>query len=695
MQKNRILVVDDKKENRYLLCALLKGNGYEVDEAGNGAEALEKARKSPPHLVISDLFMPVMDGYRLLRLWKADETLCRIPFVVYTATYTDPRDEKLALELGADAFILKPSEPRIFMDCINEILAKEESGLLSPAKLPTVEAHDQVEQYNASLVRKLEQKALQLEEANLALARDVTERKKAEEALQASRDLLRSVVENIPIRVFWKDAELRYLGCNRVFARDAGMPRPEDLIGKDDFQMAWRAQAQLYRDDDKRVMDSGLPKLNFEEAQNTPDGRSIWLRTSKVPLRDAGGRILGLLGIYDDITEHKRKEAEREKLQSQLIQAQKMESVGRLAGGVAHDFNNMLSIILGNAKLAMNISKPGDPQRENLEEILKAAGHSAEIIRQLLAFARKQIIDPKIIDLNDAVESMLKMLRRLIGEDIDPEWRPYPGLWPVRMDPSQIDQILANLCVNARDAIDGVGRITIETANMNLDENYCADREGFIPGDFVQLAVSDSGCGMDKKTLANLFEPFFTTKSPGKGTGLGLATVYGIVKQNNGFINVYSEPGKGTTFKVYLPRHAEEVSAITDQDLLIIAQGNREVVLVVEDDEAILKLARRMLAGLGYSVLEASTPSLALNLAEKHTGAIRLLLTDVIMPEMNGRDLAGRLRASHPEFKVLFMSGYTADVIAHHGVLEEGVHFIQKPFSIRALALKIKRVLEK
>jgi two-component system, cell cycle sensor histidine kinase and response regulator CckA len=695
MKASRILAVDDNKENLYLLGALLRGHGHEVDEAGNGAEALEKALKSPPQLVISDLLMPVMDGYTFLRHWKADKTLCGIPFIVYTATYTDPRDEKLALDLGADAFIVKPSEPDVFMGRINEVLAKQENGSLLPANPPTVCEHDLVKQYNESLVRKLEQKALQLEESNLALLRDVAERKRADEALQASRDLLRSVVENAPIRVFWKDAESRYLGCNSVFASDAGMSRPEDLIGKDDFQLGWRAQAQLYRDDDIKVMTSGLPKLNFEEPQTTPDGHRIWLRTSKVPLRDAEGRILGLLGIYDDITEHKRKETEHEKLQSQLIQAQKMESVGRLAGGVAHDFNNLLSIILGNAELAINKTEPNDPRRENFEEIIKATEHSAGIIKKLLAFARKQIIKPKTIDLNDTVESMLKMLRRLIGEDIDLAWKPGPGLWPVRMDPSQIDQILANLCVNARDAIDSVGRITIETVNVNLDENYCAEREGFARGDFVLLAVSDSGCGMNQQTLAHLFEPFFTTKAEGKGTGLGLATIYGILKQNDGFINAYSEPGKGATFKIYLPRHARGSDSITDQDPPIISKGDGEVVLVVEDDAAILRLAGKMLASLSYGVLEASTPASALNLAEKHEGAIHLLMTDVVMPEMNGRELADRLRAAHPGLKVLFMSGYTADVIAHRGVLEEGVHFIQKPFSTRDLALKLKGILEK
>ncbi len=387
-------------------------------------------------------------------------------------------------------------------------------------------------------------------------------------------------------------------------------------------------------------------------------------------------------------------EQEREKLQAQLIQVQKMESVGRLAGGVAHDYNNMLSVIIGNAELALGNTPLDDPLHEELKEILDAARRSTDITRQLLAFARKQTIRPEVIHLNETVEGMLRMLRRLIGEDIDLSWQPFSGLWPVSMDPSQLDQVLANLLVNARDAIEGVGRVTIETANITFDAEYCADHVGFVPGDFVLLAVSDDGHGMDRDILDNIFEPFFTTKGIGEGTGLGLATVYGIVKQNDGFINVYSEPGKGTTFKIYLPRHGGEAVVIKVQDQEEIPVSRGETVLIVEDETSILKLARRILGRLGYTVLEASTPGRAVDLAGEHKGEINLLITDVVMPEMNGRDLAGKLQALYPDLRVLFMSGYTANVIAHRGVLDEGVHFMQKPFSNRDLAMKVREALE-
>jgi two-component system cell cycle sensor histidine kinase/response regulator CckA len=312
----------------------------------------------------------------------------------------------------------------------------------------------------------------------------------------------------------------------------------------------------------------------------------------------------------------------------------------------------------------------------------------------LLAFARQQTIEPKVLDLNHVVESMLKMLRRLIGEDIDLSWRPGDQLWPIEIDPSQLEQVMANLCVNARDAIAGVGKMTIETGTVTLDEAYCADHAGFSPGEFALLAVSDDGCGMDKGTLDKIFEPFFTTKEKHKGTGLGLAMVYGIVKQNAGFINVYSEPGQGTTFRIYFPKHVGQTEAIKAGVARQIKTSRGEKVLLVEDESATRKLGQKMLKWLGYEVFAAGTPDEAIQLAAEHSDKIHLLITDVVMPGMNGRDLANRLSALYPGIKTLFMSGYTANVIAHRGVLEAGVQFIQKPFSLEALGIKIREILD-
>lgn len=371
-----------------------------------------------------------------------------------------------------------------------------------------------------------------------------------------------------------------------------------------------------------------------------------------------------------------------------------MESVGRLAGGVAHDYNNMLSVILGYAEMAMEQVDPAGPLHADLKEVYKAGKRSKDITRQLLAFARKQVINPQVIDLNETIEEMLKMLRRLIGENIDFVFQPGARLWPVHMDPMQIDQVLANLCVNAQDAIAGMGKITIETKNIAIDENYCADHARVVPGDFVMMAVSDTGCGMDGETLENIFEPFFTTKEVGKGTGMGLATVYGIVKQNNGFIDVYSEPGKGTTFRIYLPRHEGEAEGTVLETAAEIIPGRGETVLLVEDEAGIIRMGKMMLERLGYHVIAAETPADALRLASEHAGAIHLLLTDVVMPEMNGRDLADQIKNLCPDIRVLYMSGYTANTIAHYGMVDHGVNFIGKPFSQKDLAAKIRAVLD-
>jgi two-component system, cell cycle sensor histidine kinase and response regulator CckA len=424
------------------------------------------------------------------------------------------------------------------------------------------------------------------------------------------------------------------------------------------------------------------------------DGQKKIILNYTAPVINDSGEMLGAIVVNNDITHHKQADAERERLQKQLNQAQKLESVGRLAGGVAHDFNNMLGVILGHTELALLQTDENHDLYSDLKEIQKAAKRSADTTKQLLAFARKEIISPKKIDLNDTVESMLNMLRRLIGEDIDLVWQPAAYIWPVKMDPSQTDQILVNLCVNARDAIDGVGKLTIETGRKSFDEQYCKEHSGFVPGDFVLLAVSDNGSGMDKDTLANLFEPFFTTKEVGKGTGLGLATIYGIVKQNNGFINVYSEPGQGSTFKIYLPRLVVEKDVETAVPAKKAAVGGNETILLVEDEPTILRMTRRMLERKGYSVISAATPAEAVEKATNHSGTIDMLMTDVVMPEMNGRDLAGKITALYPDIKLLFMSGYTANVIAHHGVLDDGVAFIQKPFSMAEMTEKVREILD-
>jgi two-component system cell cycle sensor histidine kinase/response regulator CckA len=404
------------------------------------------------------------------------------------------------------------------------------------------------------------------------------------------------------------------------------------------------------------------------------------------PVRGPDGAIVNYVAVKrDDTREHH--------LEEQLRQAQKMESIGRLAGGVAHDFNNMLQVINSYAELSLTQVEDGNPLARNLQQIRKAARRSADLVGQLLAFARKQTVSPKVMDVNDAVAGALKMLQRLIGEDIELIWKPGASAGRIKIDPSQLDQILANLAVNARDAIAGVGKLIVETEHVTIDQEYHVLHPGFAAGEFAMLALSDTGSGMSRETMSHLFEPFFTTKEVGKGTGLGLATVYGIIKQNNGFIDAYSELGRGTTFRVYLPKIIEQPADITTEVVDAELFKGTETILVVEDETAILELSKTVLEGLGYTVLSACTPVEALQVAADYSAPIQLLITDVVMPQMNGRDLADRLTEMKPGLRSIFMSGYTADIIAHQGVLEQGVHFIPKPFTVVDLAKKVRQAL--
>ena len=519
-----------------------------------------------------------------------------------------------------------------------------------------------------------------------SIIHDISERKRVENMLLKSEMKYRNLFENAPIGIFSISSAGESLSINSAMAQIIGYELPEDTI-----QDNSRLQASLFADPEmqNRFMEILREKNrveNFVSKGQKADGKSIWLNINARSVQQNGDDALVIEGFTSDITEQR-------KLEDQFRQAQKMESVGRLAGGVAHDYNNMLSVITGYAELTIESMEDDSPLRPNMEEILSAARRSTEITRQLLAFARRQTIRPRIIDLNETVENMLKIIHRLIGEDIDLLWKPVNDPWLVKMDPSQIDQILANLCVNARDAISGVGKLTIETGKATFDELYCADHAGFIPGEFVLLAVSDDGHGMEKPVQEMIFEPFFTTKDESRGTGLGLATVYGIVKQNNGFINVYSEPGRGTTFKIFLSRHDGEAKSFPAEETIATLQTGDETILVVEDEKSIREMTVKILENFGYRVLSAGNPQKALHLAKAHSGEIHLLITDVILPDMNGRALAEKLKTFHPNAKTLFMSGYTANVIAHHGVLYEGVNFIQKPFSPKELAVKTRASL--
>jgi PAS domain S-box-containing protein len=596
-------------------------------------------RKGGLDIILADYKLPMYDGMSALKLAK--EQRPDIPFLFVSGVMGEEAAIE-ALTMGATDYVLKQRLTR-----------------LGPAVL----------------------RALQE-------SRNRRDRKHAEEALAQSEMRMRHILDSVDEGFIVIDRDYRILSANKAFCNLTN--RHEDqVVGSLCHEIIQQRVQPCFKSGEdcpvKRTFKTGTIHT-ASHIHTDESGIQYHVELKTYPMTDTSGTITSVIETVNDVTE-------KRKLQEQLLQSQKMESVARLAGGVAHDFNNMLSVIIGHAELAMEQMNPYHPLFANLREICKAGERSAALVKQLLAFARKQTVTPKVLDLNKTVAGMLKMLRPLIGEDIELIWQPGEEMRPVKMDPSQIDQILANLCVNARDAINGVGRITIETGMVTIDSGFCVLHPESEPGVYVSLSVSDDGCGMDRKTRSKIFEPFFTTKEVGIGTGLGLSTVYGIVKQNNGFITVNSEPEHGTTFKLYLPRHAAVTMDAQKYDRPAPMPGGYETILLVEDEASILNMAKLMLEKLGYRVLPASTPSEAIRLAREHDEEIRLLMVDVIMPEMNGRDLAKQVEALSPKMVCLFMSGYSGDIITHHGMLDEEVYFIQKPFSIQDLATKVRQVL--
>jgi two-component system, cell cycle sensor histidine kinase and response regulator CckA len=630
----RVLMLEDSEADATLIRRELQrlSPPPDVHHVATEASFAIALQEFAPHIILCDHNIPSFGGWAALAIARREAP--DVPFILVTGSL----DEETAvayLKGGATDYILKDRLVR-----------------LGPAVLEALESARQ------------------------------------RQALRRHERLLRQIIDANPSLIFVKDWEGRFVLVNEATAAIYGTT-VDGLVGKTDADFnPNRDEVAHFLHDDRDVMSSARPKLISEEPVTNPATQQTrWFQTIKVPLRLPDDDAPKLLGVATEITERKR-------LEEQLLQSQKMEAVGQLAGGVAHDFNNILTAIVGYADLlAAEFTGNNSRHLEDLEEIRKAARRAAALTRQLLAFSRKQVLEPRIIDVNGVVVNLEKMLRSLISENIALRTHLATDLAAARVDPNQLEQVIMNLAINARDAMPEGGALTIETGNATLDAAYAAQHVSVVPGEYVMLAVTDTGHGMDETTKARIFEPFFTTKAPGRGTGLGLSTVYGIVKQSGGNIWLYSEPHKGTTFKIYLPALHAAPEDIGKPAPAAASQQGGGTVLVVEDDEQLRRLTHRALATHAFTVLEAERGNLALDIARRHEGPIDLLLTDVVMPDMNGRKLADALRAARPGLKVLFMSGYPDRAMANQNILEHGVAYLAKPFTTEAIVLKVREVL--
>jgi PAS domain S-box-containing protein len=748
-----ILNVDDDEAGRYTITQMLRKASFRVLEAGSGAEALRRAAEAD--LIVLDVNLPDLHGFEVCRRLKANPATASIPVLHLSGSFVTSGDRARGLDEGGDAYLTKPVEPAELIATVRALLRvrraeralRENEARLRllleqvPAILWTTDTQLQITSSvgagmtthgmrpNETVGRSLTDllgtsdpnhlplaahyRALAGEPAVyemqwrgrsyqvridplrdtagritgcVGVAFDFTERHQAEQALRQSHALLHAVVEGTTDTVYVKDQQGKYLLINSAGARTMGKS-PSEVLGRDVTQLLEPESAARILEEDSQVMTSGQAQT-FEQTV-TIAGVTRTFLTTKAPYRDGSGQIIGVLGISRDISERKR-------LEEQLRQAQKMEAIGRLAGGVAHDFNNLLTAIIGYGDLIlMDCPEPDQPLARNAAEIKRAAERAASLTRQLLAYSRQQILAARVLDLNTIVADMEKLLRRLIGEHIDLVTRLDRTLRRTFADPGQLEQVVLNLVLNARDAMPHGGRITITTSNVELDESYAWQHVDVEPGAYVRLTVSDTGCGMDEHVRAHLFEPFFTTKEVGKGTGLGLATIFGIVKQSGGHIDVQSAPGQGTTFNVYLPQVLEHMPKAPREAPATQPLHGTETVLLAEDEETVRTLVLSVLRRHGYTVLEARHGLDAVHICEEHPGPIHLLITDVVMPSLNGRELYQRLLGLRPALKVVYISGYPGDAVDLHGLQDKGASFLPKPFKPDALVRTVRELLDR
>lgn len=781
----KILIVEDNADSRIILQKNLEGAGHTVEAAVNGEDALGRARQSPPELIISDILMPVMDGFKLCYEVKNDKNLARIPFVFYTATYVDLEDERLAMGLGASRYIVKPVEPGVFLALINEVIEEAKKNELVVFDETIADPLNLFRMYDKSLSRKLQEKVKELQlfrtmidhsndaifviepatarfvdinqrasgqlgysrdellkktvmdidphftsleawrkhvselERNhstileslhrkkdgttfpveisvvyvtehgrhhiIAVARDITERKRAENEAEKARKEWEKTFDAVGDIVLLLDTELRVIRANRAACETFQVPFC-DLLGKHCYE--------LFRGIDRACPNCPLPRQTDKtmtaytaEVEHPDMGKTFWL--SAAPIFDDQEKFSGLAYFARDITEQKKVEA-------QYRQSQKLEAIGTLAGGVAHDFNNVLTTILGYLDLTFMRIDQSNPIWKDLKEIEGASQRAARIVRQLLLFSRKQPMEKSVISLTDSINGIIKMLTRFIGEDIEIKTETASDTWPVEGDMGNIDQVLLNLAVNARDAMPRGGTLLFSTRNMEIGEDFCSLHVEAVPGKYVELTVSDTGVGMNREVMQHVFEPFFTTKEFEKGTGLGLAVIYGIVKDHKGWINLYSEPGKGTVFKIYLPAatHVAGIKQTQAEDSIKALQGNGEKILLVEDDMAIRELGLTILKKNGYQVIGAENAEKALELFARE-GDIKILVTDVVLPGRSGLELVDELTKQAPTIKVVVCSGYPDQKSQWASIKQQNIPFVAKPYTIKDILRAVKEARER
>ncbi len=800
----RFLIVEDDENSRILLKTTLREQGYTVDSATNGAQALVMAYRTPPDMIISDILMPEMDGYALCREVKNDEQLKKIPFIFYTATYLETRDEQLALSLGASRYIIKPMEMVDFLKIIAEVLEEHGAGKLSIPEHPAKESHELDQMHTERLANKLDKKVRELEQER--------------EALRRSESHLRALFNALPDLIWLKDPDGVYLSCNLKFERFFGAKETE-IVGKTDYDFVDKNLADFFREKDMAAISAGKPAVNEEEITYADDGHKEVLETVKTPMFDAYGKLVGVLGIAHDITRRKEAYEERNRLlhetgeqvkklrcmyglaesistretleqvledavalippawhypkitrarlrfdeqeyisepfeetewtlsadivvdgerrgtlevfyleeqpeldegpfffeernlvdgmshalsgaighvqaEQQLRQALKMDAVGQLTGGIAHDFNNILGIILGNLDLLKG-DIPGEIDAlRRIEAIQKSTQRAADLTKQLLGFSRRRATQVAVTDIQQTIQDMDSLIARSVIPHVEVELSFTEGLWLTEIDSGDFQDALLNLIINARDAMHGGGRLILKTTNKILDATYCALNPGAIPGEYIQLAVSDNGAGIPSKLQEHIFEPFYSTKEQGKGTGLGLALVYGFVKRSGGYIKVYSESGIGTTFRIYLPRalgkkQSSDASEIPSERL----PGGTETILAVDDEEGLLELVQSSLQVQGYRVVTVTSGRQALEKLAEEPG-VDLLFSDVVMPGgMNGYELAERASDNHPGLKVLLTSGYTEKTLANNSQARFTADLLIKPYTMTDLTKRIRTLL--